>query len=139
MIVLATLIALLGATAIQPSYAAQRSIAPNGTSAFDGTWSVVLKTTHGDCAAAVRAGVRILGGRLSAQDQSYELDGRVAPSGAVRVMISAGGQTGDDASKSTAHIHNASAFGQLSREAGRGHWQTSSGECAGEWTAERRD
>jgi hypothetical protein len=135
MIVLATLVTLLGATATQPSYAAQRSI-----SAFDGIWSVVIQTTRGDCAAAVRVGVRILGGRLSAEDQSYKLDGRVAPSGAVQVMVSAGGQIADGgASKSTAHIRNARAFGHLSREGGRGHWQTSSSDCAGEWTATRRD
>jgi hypothetical protein len=125
MIVLTTLVPLLGATAIQPSYAAQR-IARQGTRAFDGIWSVVLQTTRGNCPAAVRAGVRILGGRLSAEDQSYGLAGRVAPSGAVRVMVSAAGQTGG-------------AFGRLSREAGRGHWRTGSGQCAGEWTAVRRD
>jgi hypothetical protein len=126
MIVLAILVPLLGATAIQPSYAAHRSIARRGTSAFDGIWSVVMQTTRGDCPAAVRAGVRILGGRLSAEDQSYELDGRVAPSGAVRVIVSAAGQTGG-------------AFGRLSREAGRGRWRTTSGKCAGEWTAARRE
>jgi hypothetical protein len=37
----------------------------------------------------------------------------------------------DDAGKSTAHIHNARAFGH--------DWQTGSGERAGEWTAEGRD
>jgi hypothetical protein len=126
MIVLTSLVSLLGATAIQPSYAAQRSVAHRGTRAFDGVWSVVMQATRGNCPPAVRAGVRILGGRLSAEDQSYELDGRVAPSGAVRVMVSAAGQTGG-------------AFGHLSREAGRGHWRTSSGECVGEWTAARRD
>jgi hypothetical protein len=70
------------------------------------------------CPAAVRAGVRILGGRLSAEDPSYQLDGRVAPRGAVRAMVSAAGQT-------------AGAFGRLWREAGQGHWRTSSGQCAG--------
>jgi hypothetical protein len=125
-IVLATLVPLLGATVIQTSYAAQRSVARRGTRAFDGIWSVVMQTTHGDCPAAVRAGVRILGGRLSAEDQSYGLDGRVAPSGAVRVMASAAGQTGG-------------AFGHLSRKTGRGYWRTSSGECAGDWTAARRE
>jgi hypothetical protein len=126
MIVLAALVPLFGATAIQSSYASHLSVARRGTRAFDGIWSVVMQTTRGDCPAAVRAGVRIYGGRLSAENQSYGLDGRVTPSGAVRVMVSAAGQTGG-------------AFGRLSREAGRGYWRTSSDECVGEWTAARRD
>lgn len=124
MIVLTTLVPLFGATAIQPSYAAQRGV--RGTSAFDGIWSVVMQTTRGNCPAAVRAGVRIFGGRLSAEGDGYGLNGRVARSGAVRVIVSAAGQTGG-------------AFGHLSRRAGRGYWRTSSGECMGEWTAARRD
>jgi hypothetical protein len=70
--------------------------------------------------------VRILGGRLSAEDQSYELEGGVAPTGAVRVIVSAAGQTGG-------------AFGRLPREAGWGRWRTSLGKCAGGWTAARRE
>ena len=115
MIVLTTLVLPLAATAIQPSYGAPR-VARHSSSAFDGNWSVVIQTTRGDCPAAVRAGVRILDGRLSAEDQNYGLDGRVAPSGAVRVMVTAAGQTGG-------------AVGHLSREAGRGHWRSSSGGC----------
>jgi len=125
MVVLTILVPLLGAAAIQPSHAA-RYVARRGTSVFDGVWSVVLQTTRGNCPAAVRAGVRIIGGRLLAEDQSYRLAGRVAPSGAVRVMVSAAGQTGG-------------AFGHLSREAGRGYWQIGSGQCAGVWTAARRN
>jgi hypothetical protein len=124
MIVLAALVPLISAAAIQSSSATHRSVTSRGTRAFDGIWSVVMQTTRGDCPAAVRAGVRIFGGRLSAEDPSYRLDGRVAPSGAVRVIVSTAGQTGG-------------AFGHLSRESGRGCWRTSSGECAGEWTAAR--
>jgi len=124
-IVIATFAALVGAAAGQPSYAAHWSATRRGSSAFDGSWSVLMQTTRGSCPVAVRAGVRILGGRLSANDPSYGLDGRVAPSGTVRVTVSAAGQTGG-------------AFGHLSRTAGRGRWRTQSGECAGEWTAARR-
>jgi hypothetical protein len=125
-IVIATFAALVGAAASQPSDAATRSVAHRGASAFDGSWSVVMQTTRGNCPAAVRAGVRILGGRLSADDPSYVLDGRVAPGGAVRVTVSAAGQTGG-------------AIGFLSHAVGRGRWRTQSGDCAGEWTAARRD
>lgn len=120
------LAALAGAAASVPAYAGGRSVARHGTRAFDGTWSVLLQTTRGNCPAAVRAGMQIVDGRLSADDQSYGLDGRVAPSGAVEVTVSAAGQGGD-------------ASGRLTRAAGRGRWQTWSGECAGQWTAARRD
>jgi len=125
-IVVVTFAALVSAAVSQPTYAAQRSVVRHGANVFDGIWSVVMQTTRGDCPAAFRAGVRILGGRLSAENKSYGLDGRVAPSGAVRVTVSAAGQTGG-------------AFGHLSREAGRGYWRTGSGECEGEWTAARRE
>lgn len=125
-IVILTIAVLLGATASLPSYAAQRSIARHRTSAYDGNWSVLLQTRRGNCPVALRAGVRILGGRVLTEDQSYALDGRVAPSGVVRVTVSAGGQGGG-------------AYGRLSRQAGRGRWRTWSGECSGEWTAARRD
>lgn len=125
-IAILTFAALVGAAASQSSYAAQGGSARRATSAFDGSWSVVMQTTRGNCPAAVRAGVRIFSGRLSADDPSYGLDGRVAASGAVWVRVSAAGQTGG-------------AFGRLTRAAGRGRWRTSSGECAGQWTAARRD
>ena len=125
-IVIITIAAPLGATASLPSYATQRSLARHGTSSYDGVWSVLLQTRRGNCPVALRAGVRILRGRVLAEDQGYALDGRVAPSGAVRVTVSAGGQGGG-------------AYGRLSREAGRGRWRTWSGACSGEWTAARRD
>lgn len=124
--IIITFAALAGAAVIQPSYAAQRNASRGITRAFDGTWSILLQTTRGGCPPAVRAGVRILDGRVLAEDQSYELDGRVAPSGLVQVTVSANGQGGG-------------ASGRLSPVAGRGRWQTWSGECSGEWTAARRD
>jgi hypothetical protein len=125
-IAIITLAALAAAAAGLPSYAAQPGVAPQGTRAFDGTWSVVMQTTRGNCPAAVRASVRILGGRLLAEDQSYGIDGRVAPSGAVRVTVSAAGQ-------------GAGGFGHLSRNTGQGLWRTLSGECSGQWAAARRE
>jgi hypothetical protein len=101
-------------------------IVPRGGARFyDGAWSVVIETTRGNCPAAIRAGVRILGGRLLADDQSYRLNGRVAADGAVRVTVSAAGQS-------------AGGSGRLGRNVGRGLWRTSLGECSGQWTAERR-
>lgn len=140
-IVITTSVALLGTAASVPSYAqyrgpyrggpiynsypSDRNVERGGTRAFDGSWSVVLETTNGNCPAAVRAGVRILGGRVLGEDQSYNVNGRVAPGGAVQVRVSANGQGGD-------------AVGRLSRVAGSGQWRTWSGECSGQWVASRR-
>ena len=105
--------------------AAHRARSRAGTRSYDGAWSVVIETTRGSCPSAVRASLRISGGLLLADDQSYQLNGRVAPGGAVRVTVSAGGQS-------------AGGSGRLSRAGGRGWWRTRSGECSGQWTAERR-
>jgi hypothetical protein len=93
---------------------------------YDGTWSIVIQTTQGNCPATIRAGVRILAGRVLPTDQGYSVDGQVAPTGAVRVNVSGAGR-------------GAGGFGHLSRNAGHGLWRTSSGECSGQWTAERRE
>ena len=93
---------------------------------YDGVWSVIIQTTHGSCPAAVRAGMRISDGRLLADGQSYQVVGRVTLGGRVQVAVSAGGQEADGS-------------GRLSPRLGRGQWRTASGECSGQWTAERRD
>jgi hypothetical protein len=117
--------ALLVANAGLPSQAAYQ-VAPRGSSLYDGTWSVVIQTTQGNCPATVRAGVRILGGRVTPADQDYSVAGQVGPTGAIRVNVSAGGQ-------------GAGGSGHLSGNSGHGLWRTWSGECSGQWTAERRE
>jgi hypothetical protein len=105
--------------------AAHRIASRGGARRYDGVWSVVIETTRGNCPAAVRAGVHIFAGRLLADDQSYRLNGRVAANGAVRVTVSAAGQS-------------AGGSGRLGHNVGRGLWRTSLGECSGQWTAQRR-
>jgi hypothetical protein len=117
--------ALLIAGATLPSEAANQ-LAQRGASPYDGVWSIVIQTTRGDCPAAIRAGVHISGGHVLANDISYSVEGHVAPNGALRVNVSAGGQ-------------GAGGFGHLSRNTGQGSWRTRSGECSGRWTAERRE
>jgi hypothetical protein len=118
-------VALFAASVSLPSCAAARD-RDRGGSVFDSSWSLVVETTRGSCPMAVRAGVRILAGQVSADDPSYSVDGRVARNGTVRATMYAAGQSG-------------SAHGRLSIGAGRGVWRTSSGDCSGKWTAERRD
>lgn len=115
--------ALFAASVSLPSCAAAGD---RGGSVFDGSWSLVVETTRGSCPKAVRAGVRILAGQVSADDPSYRVDGRVARNGAVQVTVVAEGQSGG-------------AHGRLSIGTGRGVWRTWSGDCSGKWTAERRD
>jgi hypothetical protein len=115
------LAALFAASGLPPQAAAM----DRAWSVFDGAWSLVVETTRGDCPMAIRAGVRILAGQVLADDPSYRVAGRVARSGAVQVTVFAAGQSGG-------------AHGRLWTRAGRGVWRTSSGDCSGKWTAERR-
>jgi hypothetical protein len=92
---------------------------------FDGSWSVVINTLRGDCSSSLRYGVRIIGGRVVGEDQSYRVAGAVNPSGAIRVVVAEGGRS-------------ASGTGRLHGNNGGGVWRTSSGECSGQWAASRR-
>lgn len=121
-ILILAIAALLSASAGLRSDAATRG-AP--TRAFDGVWSVVINTLRGDCGRSLRYSVRIVGGRVQTEDPSYQLAGMVAPNGSIRVEVAEKGRS-------------ASGFGKLTRETGHGQWRTTTGECAGLWTAERR-
>jgi hypothetical protein len=103
-----------------PSNAARRV----GGSAYDGTWSVAIYTQRGDC-TSVRVGVRIVGGRVYSEDQSYQSNGSVSANGVVRVSVAGAGRS-------------ASGSGRLSRNSGAGRWRSSQGECSGTWLAVRR-
>ena len=117
--------ALAGAVALAGIAAA--SDAAGARTSYDGTWSVVIVTRSGSCDRALRYQVQISNGYVLNEQGSVNLQGRVAPSGAVRVSVSAGGQWADGS-------------GRLSRSYGSGQWrgQGSAGTCAGVWQAERR-
>jgi hypothetical protein len=115
-----TLAALLLGLAFTPSNAARRA----GGSAYDGTWSVAIYTQRGAC-ASVRVAVRIVGGRVYSEDQSYQSNGSVSANGVVRVSVAGAGRS-------------ASGSGRLSRNPGAGRWRSSRGECSGTWLAVRR-
>ena len=102
-----------------PSDAARR------TNAFDGSWSVVIYTTSGDCDRSLRYSLQIIGGQIVSQQQNYQLAGAVAPNGAIRVTVAEAGRS-------------ASGSGRLVGNNGSGQWRTSMGQCAGQWTAVRR-
>ena len=107
----------LGAT--NPSFA---------RSSFDGDWSVVIVTRDGACTPTLRYPVAISNGIVgNAGDTPVTVQGRVAPTGAVRVVVQSGGSWADGS-------------GRLSTTTGSGVWrgQGTSGLCEGTWQAERR-
>lgn len=109
---------LLAATAVEQADAAVRG------RAFDGQWSVLINTAYGNC-GNYRAAIDIVGGRVVSPSQDYTASGYVNANGATSVMVrsSAGSATG---------------YGRLRDSTGAGRWRSSSGECAGTWTAFRR-
>ncbi len=121
-ILIATIAGLLVASASIPSEAARRAA---HTRAFDGVWSVVIYTLYGDCDRSLRYSLRIADGEVLADERSYQVAGLVAPNGVIRVVVEEGGRS-------------ASGTGKLSGDNGRGEWRTSTGQCAGQWTAVRR-
>lgn len=119
-------IALAGALA--SAAASGVSVPAVARTVFDGTWSVLIVTNYGPCDRAYRYGVQIINGDVTYDGGGpINLQGRVAPSGAVRVSVSAGGQRAD-------------GTGRLARDRGAGVWRGvgSGGTCSGTWEAERR-
>src|SRR5215472_13578858 len=95
---------------------------------FDGAWSVVVLTRAGACTPTLRYPVAITNGIVTnSGDSPASVSGRVAPTGAVRVIVQSGGS-------------RATGSGHLSTTGGSGVWrgQGSSGLCQGIWQAERR-
>ena len=113
------LLAWLTATAATPAFAQSR---------YDGLWSVLIITENGTCDRGYRYPLRIARGRVNHANPaslSFTIRGNVASGGAIRVSVSRGQQS-------------AHGTGRLSRSAGAGRWRTTSGQCSGIWTAERR-
>jgi hypothetical protein len=107
--------------------AASTMFATSGTysaPAYDGLWSVSIVTEKGDCDRGYRYPVRITNGQLAnAGSVKVDIVGKVQPTGAITVMVSAAGKS-------------ANGTGRLSGDLGEGRW--TGGECSGTWTAERR-
>jgi len=120
LVLVSTVAAVLLGFASPASNAAPRI----ANSPYDGTWSVAIYTLRGDC-GSVRVAVRIVGGRVYSEDQSYQANGGVGANGVVRVAVSGFGRS-------------ATGSGRLSRNAGAGSWRSSRGECSGSWSASRR-
>ncbi|MGU3539938.1 hypothetical protein [Methylobacterium sp. A54F] len=94
---------------------------------FDGQWSIQVITQDGPCDRAYRYGVRIDRGEARYPGGDFSINGRVAPNGIVRAVISRG-------------LSSANVVGRLQRSGtGSGTWATDGGiQCSGRWNAERR-
>ncbi len=95
---------------------------------FDGDWSVVIETRSGACMPTLRYPLAISNGIVTnGGEAAATVQGQVAPSGAVKVTVQAGGSW-------------ANGSGRLSATVGSGVWQGqgTSGLCQGIWQAQRR-
>jgi hypothetical protein len=113
-------LALAGVAVASPAFA--RTV-------FDGAWSVLIVTHGGACDTAYRYEVRITDGTvISDAGGPATVQGRVTPTGAVKVTVQAVNQRADGS-------------GRLNGDRGRGAWsgQGTSGTCSGTWEAERRE
>jgi hypothetical protein len=102
--------------------------AASARSIYDGAWSVLIITTSGSCDPTYRYGVQIIDGMVTYDGGGpINMQGRVSPKGAVRVIVTAGSQYAD-------------GTGRLTRNRGGGVWrgQGMSSACSGTWQAERR-
>jgi hypothetical protein len=107
---------------------AASGIRADARTSYDGNWSVLIITDSGTCDRAYRYGLEINNGNVVyGGGGSVNVQGRVAPNGAVQVSVAAGEQ-------------QAAGSGHLFRDHGNGSWrgQGPTGTCAGRWEAERR-
>jgi hypothetical protein len=95
---------------------------------YDGEWSVLVVTDHGDCDRGYRYSVRVQNGRVHYDGEAgIDISGQVTNDGRVNVTIARGDQ-------------RASGTGKLSAAQGSGRWsgRSSANACNGHWVAEKR-
>jgi hypothetical protein len=116
-------LSLLGALAILAGTPARAQ-----ATSYDGLWSVLIITEQGTCDRGYRYAVRIKQGRVGHADpasSSFNIQGRVAGSGGIKVSVIRGDKRAD-------------GTGRMNKTSGSGKWRSAKGECAGVWTAEKR-
>ncbi|HTZ00933.1 MAG TPA: hypothetical protein VMC05_01275 [Xanthobacteraceae bacterium] len=118
---------VFAAAAAMPAQAAGKKHHYTRSAAYDGLWSVSIRTKTGPCDAAYRYPARIVGGQIQQADNdfSYQISGAVVGSGAIAVTVSKG-------------LGTATGYGRLHGASGYGRWTTSGNQCSGTWSAMRR-
>jgi hypothetical protein len=111
------------AAAATPSEAAKRG----RSGAYDGLWSVSIRTQAGPCDPSYRYPARIVRGVVVQADNdfSYQISGAVVASGGIAVTVSKGGQS-------------ATGYGKLHGTSGGGRWTAGGNACYGTWSAMKR-
>ncbi len=119
--------ALVAAIAATPAGAASRKRVYVRSRAYDGLWSVSIRTKFGPCDAAYRYPARIVDGRVEQADNdfSYQISGAVWSGGSIAVKVSQG-------------LGTATGYGRLRGKRGGGRWSAGDNQCSGTWTALRR-
>ena len=97
------------------------------SNAYDGLWSVSIRTEAGPCDPSYRYPARIVGGRVLQADNdfSYQISGNVIASGGIAVTVAKGGQA-------------ATGYGKLRGTTGGGRWSAGGNACYGTWSAMKR-
>jgi hypothetical protein len=118
---------LLVLTAATPSNADSQKRTYVRSRAYDGLWSVSIRTQYGPCDASYRYPARIVGGQIvqAGSDYSYQISGAVVSSGAIAVTVSKG-------------LGSATGYGRLHGGMGGGRWSAGNNQCYGTWSAMRR-
>ena len=121
--VLTAVAVALVVAAATPSEAAKKG----RSGAYDGLWSVSIRTQAGPCDPTYRYPARIIGGQVRQADNdfSYQISGAVVASGSILVTVTQNGQS-------------ATGYGRLRGSSGGGRWTASGNQCYGTWSALRR-
>jgi hypothetical protein len=121
--VLTAVAVALVVAAATPSEAAKKG----RSNAYDGLWSVSIRTEAGPCDPSYRYPARIVGGRVLQADNdfSYQISGNVIASGGIAVTVAKGGQA-------------ATGYGKLRGTTGGGRWSAGGNACYGTWSAMKR-
>ncbi len=108
-----------------PANAGERHRGP--AHAYDGLWSVSIRTQSGPCDPSYRYPARIVGGQIVPATNSfnYQISGNVVSNGVIAVTVSQG-------------LQSATGFGRLRGGSGGGRWSAGGNTCTGIWTAMRR-
>ena len=111
----------------QPAQRVHKRSARVSARAYDGLWSVLIRTAYGPCDPTYRYPARIIGGRVQQADNdfSYQISGAVVASGAIGVTVYRMGQS-------------ATGYGRLRGSSGSGRWSAGGNACYGTWSAMRR-